>query len=235
MDHTEAVRLQAVEKYVLGKLPKDEHAAYEEHYFDCAPCAEEIKATVAFMECVRQVAHEEARELAGARTFAPVASPVSASARGGRFGWLRPAFGAAFVALLLFVGYQNGVTIPSLKQASTRVAVGEVAKSFPIMRLESRGGGSADAKFLVGPRQDFDIDVEMPGNSASGYTCQILDGSGSVLNTFHVSEEEAKNTVRFNISGGSLRPGKYDFVVFQGSSPSGAGEAHRSFTVEFVQ
>ena len=54
MDHNEAVRLQAAEKYLLGELPKEQHAAYEEHYFDCHACAEELKATVAFLESARK-------------------------------------------------------------------------------------------------------------------------------------------------------------------------------------
>ncbi len=38
MDHNEAVRLQAAEKYLLGELPKEQHAAFEEH-FSTARCA----------------------------------------------------------------------------------------------------------------------------------------------------------------------------------------------------
>ena len=88
MDHIEAVRLHAAEKYILGELPKEQHDEYEEHYFDCSACAEEIKATVAFMESSRQVAREEALQVVDDKRLAP-ASP----AKGGWFGWmLRPAF-----------------------------------------------------------------------------------------------------------------------------------------------
>jgi len=83
MDHNEAVRLQAVEKYLLGKLPKEQHAEYEEHYFDCSACAEEIKATVAFMESARQIVSAEALE--------PIAVRAPAPAVPGFFSWLRPA------------------------------------------------------------------------------------------------------------------------------------------------
>src|ERR1700693_2358103 len=110
MDHNEAVRLQAAEKYVLGTLPKEQHAAYEQHYFDCSACAEEIKATVAFMESARQVVREEALVPVGARTLAPAVP--------GFFGWLRPALVVpVLAALLLFIGYQNAVIIPRLKDS----------------------------------------------------------------------------------------------------------------------
>src|SRR5208282_6788733 len=96
MDHNEAVRLQAAEKYLLGDLPKEQHAAYEEHYFDCPTCAEELKATVAFMESARQIAREEALQAVGAKGLAPV-PPKD----GGWFAWLRPAFAVPALAALL--------------------------------------------------------------------------------------------------------------------------------------
>lgn len=59
MDHTEAVRLQAAEKYLLGELLNSQYEEYEEHYFDCMYCAEDIKAAVAFMENARQIFRDE--------------------------------------------------------------------------------------------------------------------------------------------------------------------------------
>ena len=139
MDHNEAVRLQAAEKYVLGKLPKDQHAAYEEHYFDCPACAEEIKATVAFMESARQVVREETPEPVGARRLAPV-TPTP----GGWFAWLRPAFAVpVLAALLFFIGYQNGVTIPRLKNSSSSQIAQTISSSFQL-RGSVRGGNEGE-------------------------------------------------------------------------------------------
>jgi hypothetical protein len=236
MDHDEAVRLQAAEKYLLGQLPKEQHAAYEEHYFDCSVCTEEIKATAAFMEGARQVAREQSLQTIDAKRLTP-ATPSN----GGWFAWLKPAFAIpVMAALLLFIGYQNGVTIPNLKQGSSRTAIGEVTKSFPIMHLDSRGTEALPVKFSVGPQQGFDIDVDITGDSPAGFTCQIQDEAGDVLIPFHVSEEDAKKTVRYHILGGSLRPGKYKLVVFAGQAPTtrtdNAGvTGQKSFIVEFVQ
>src|SRR5690349_21795931 len=127
MDHDEAVRLHAAEKYLLGELPKEQHAAYEEHYFDCVACAEDLKATVVFMESARQVVRQSVPQIVKDKKLVPAASPLHV--------WfnrlLKPAFVIpVFAALLLFVGYQNGVTIPNLRQASSRTASAEVVKSF---------------------------------------------------------------------------------------------------------
>jgi hypothetical protein len=234
MDHNEAVRLQAAEKYLLGELPREQHAAFEEHFFDCSECAEEMKATAAFMEGARQVSREKISEAIDIKGLVP------ASTTRGWFAWLRPAFAVpVFAALLLFIGYQNGVTIPNLKQASTGVVIGEGAKSFSLLSADSRGEGTSAPKIAVGAREDFRLEVDMPGNSSTGYNCQIQSESGKVLATFIVSAEEAKNTVTRIIRGGSLQPGKYTLVIYRGQTPSAQADnrsaaAQKSFVVEFV-
>src|SRR5271167_1399409 len=136
MDHNEAVRLQAVEKYLLRELPPAQLEEYEEHYFDCPACAEDLKTAVAFMESTRQVFREEVTQTANSKRLVP--------STGGWFGWLRPAFAVpVFAALLLFIGYQNGVTIPKLKQSLARIPVAEVVKSFSVLSSASRGEGSS--------------------------------------------------------------------------------------------
>jgi hypothetical protein len=233
MDHNEAVRLQAAEKYLLGELPREQHAAFEEHFFDCSACAEEMKATAAFMESARQVSRQQVSEAVDIKGLVP------ASTTRGWFAWLRPAFAVpVFAALLLFIGYQNGVTIPNLKQASTGVIIGEGAKSFSLLSADSRGEGTSAPKVAVGAREDFRLEVDMPGNSSTGYSCQIQDESGKVLAFFTVSSEEAKNTVTRIIRGGSLKPGRYTIAIFKGQTPAQtdnqSAAARKSFVVEFV-
>ena len=82
MDHSEAVRLQAAEKYLLGELPEAQREEYEEHYFDCQLCAEEIKATVAFMESTRDVIREGTRQTFEEKRLVPVPA-----ANGRWFAW----------------------------------------------------------------------------------------------------------------------------------------------------
>lgn len=236
MDHDEAVRLHAAEKYLLGELPKEQHAAYEEHYFDCVACAEDLKATVAFMEGARQVVRESIPQIVKDKKLAPAASPVEV--------WfnrlLKPAFAIpVFAALLLFVGYQNGVTIPNLRQASSRTASAEVVKSFSLMSVGSRGEGLSSLTVGVGPKEDFGLDVDMPGNSPNGYLCEIQGEGGQVRFSLPVSAEAAKRSVHFHIPGGSLLPGKYSFVIFTGQTPPATPDranaaVQKPFTVEFL-
>jgi len=242
MDHTEAVRLQAVEKYVLGKLPKDEHAAYEEHYFDCAACAEDIKTTVAFMECVRQVAREEALQPIEARTVVPAASRNSRSTTGGWFGWLRPAFAIpVFAALLLFIGYQNGVTIPSLRNASSSSSQA-ISSSFRLLGSVRGGNESGDAtnKVRVRAGESFALNFDFtPAGTFPEYDWQLLDQSGRTVKSGQLGGEKKYQAVSLTVDGGVRSAGKYS-VVFDGADGStptaNRPEAQRlTFTVEFLQ
>ena len=233
MDHTEAVRLQAAEKYLLGELSKEQRDEYEEHYFSCAECAEELKASVVFVEGARQVLRDEAKErVAAARD--------KERGKQGWFAWLRPAFAApAFAALLLVIGYQNALTIPGLKQANSRAAAIKVAKSFSLLAVRSAGAGSEIIR--VRPDEGYGLDVDIPPtSSADGYICEVQDEAGKARVTLPVSADEAKRTVHVNVPGGSLPAGKYAFVVYSGQAanvPAGkANEVARlPFAVEFLQ
>ena len=55
MDHNKAVRLLALERYVLGELPPPLRDEFEAHYFECEECAEDVRAAAEFVDNVRAV------------------------------------------------------------------------------------------------------------------------------------------------------------------------------------
>ena len=55
MDHNEALRLHAVEKYVLGELRPSLRDEFEEHFLECQECALDVKAAAEFVDNVRAV------------------------------------------------------------------------------------------------------------------------------------------------------------------------------------
>lgn len=54
MDHDEAIQRGAVEKYLLNEMPLPERDEFEEHYFDCPACAEDLRATAAFLDAAKR-------------------------------------------------------------------------------------------------------------------------------------------------------------------------------------
>src|SRR6267378_9511 len=111
MDHNQALQLQAAVKYVLGELSQVQRDEYEEHYFDCAECAVDIKALATFADTAREVLRQEK-----ASQFAIDTVP----ARGGWLRWFQPIVAVpAFAALLLIIAYQNTVTIPQARNEAS--------------------------------------------------------------------------------------------------------------------
>ncbi len=95
MQHEEAVETLASERYLLGEMNDAERDSFEEHFFSCAVCAEDVRAGATLREGVR----------AGLARVAPTR----------RVAW-RPAVAipwAAAATLALIVGYQSMEKSPS--------------------------------------------------------------------------------------------------------------------------
>ena len=60
MDHAEAVQTNATERYLLGELNAAEVDAFEEHYFDCMSCADDVRTGVQLLDGGRQLVREPA-------------------------------------------------------------------------------------------------------------------------------------------------------------------------------
>lgn len=234
MDHDEAVRLQAAEKYVLGALPKEQREKYEEHYFDCPACAEEIKATVAFMESSRQVLREQVPEPIVAGSIAPKAHSW--------FAWLRPAFAVpVFAALVLFIGYQNSVTIPQLRESSSSRLAEVVSSSFHLSG-SVRGGSEAGetvTNVQVHSGESFILDFDFtPGRAFSAYRWELQNEAGRVRRQGILDGEKTNQAVRLAVLGGVEQAGKYNLVFFGGVNDNSqtANEVQRlAFAIEFLK
>jgi anti-sigma factor RsiW len=99
MDHKDAVRLKATERYLLNELDPDQLDQFEEHLFDCPDCAIDVRAAAMFVEQSKNVLAAD-----GATVPAPAAIPVRES----WFSRFRPAFAVPALAVILaVVGYQN--------------------------------------------------------------------------------------------------------------------------------
>src|SRR5687768_4357654 len=55
MGHVETARSGATEKYLLGELGEEDSARYEQHFFGCGACAEDVEVSAAFLEAMRGV------------------------------------------------------------------------------------------------------------------------------------------------------------------------------------
>src|SRR5262249_49549907 len=158
MDHDEAVRGGAVERYLLDELGDDERASFEEHFFGCSECAEELKLTETF--------------LAGARrgVDAPAQAPA-ARPRRTRWVWPAPAGALAAAGVLLAVVVAHDLS--ARRQLSAALAPQPASWYFlAVSRGEPPVITASKNKRLVGMTLG-----EPPGTPLASYQCEVRDAA----------------------------------------------------------
>jgi Putative zinc-finger len=206
MNHDEAIRLKAAEKYLLGELSAELRDQYEDHYFGCAECAQDVRTGAVFID--------NARDVFSADSFADATAKREPARSGGRWTTLlRPAFAIPVLALLVLVaGYQNAVTIPHLKTALSRSDTAQTLPSFSLISGDSRGGAPLAVVVPAGKPFSFFVDIPPTGGYTS-YVCEFQTESGTPELSLNVSAYEAKRTVQLLIPAGRLTSGKHILVV----------------------
>ena len=53
MEHAEATDRMAAARYLLDEMTEEERFAFEEHYFGCPACAEEVRDGSAMIDSLR--------------------------------------------------------------------------------------------------------------------------------------------------------------------------------------
>jgi hypothetical protein len=206
MNHDEAIRLKAAEKYLLGELSAGLRDQYEDHYFGCAECAQDIRTGAVFIDNARDVLIPPSVTELGAEH-------QSASPGGWWATLLRPAFAVPALALLLLVaGYQNAVTIPHLKNAVSQSETPQTLPSFSLISGNSRGGAPLAISVPAGKPFSFFVDIP-PNGGYSSYVCEFQTESGTPELSLNISADEARRTVQLLIPAGRLTSGKHVLVV----------------------
>jgi hypothetical protein len=216
MDHLEAKRLHASEKYTLGELTADQRDAYEEHYFDCAECAEDVKATLTFVAAGREVFREDP---------VPVGvAPEQPTPRSRWTSWFRPMISIpAMGVLLLAVGYYSRTSKP---QIGVITAPGQTILSSPSFGL--RGGDRLENEKTIVQLQGndsvqlhFDF-VPSQVQNFSSYTGELQDSASRVLLQFSIPPDRVNKEVNLIVPSGLLHPGDHILTVFGRDSSSAA-------------
>jgi hypothetical protein len=205
MDHSEAVRLMATERYLLGELSPEIREAFEEHFFECQDCAFDLRSGAVLID--------EAKQKLAASTRVPAAAPAKRAApRRDWFSWWKPAFAApAFAALLLVVGYQNFATIPSLRSAARQPRIAPWAT----LHVGTRDG--APVTVMADHNSGATLAIDVPDTTAySSFAFTLQDPQGNVYWTGTIQTAPAENgaePLSLVIPGMGLRPGSYALTI----------------------
>jgi hypothetical protein len=172
MGHEDATRLMAAERYLLGELSDAERDEFEEHFFDCPACAEDVRAGAIFEANARAVFADQARR-------AVVVQP-------GWWDWvrLRPAFAGAMAGVVVLLAGGAGYEVVMTRGLRQEVAELRAPQSFPSVFLRSTTRGAEQAIEVPRGSRFLALSLDLtPGQSFGQYLGEVLGESGEVLFT----------------------------------------------------
>jgi len=204
MDHADALRLNATERYLLNELDTSQLEQFEEHMFGCQECAIDVQAASKFLEQSKNILAEPAP------TPVPTPRPVPAPAPRSWLAWLRPAFAVpAMAVLLLAVGYQ-GYLLRGARQGSTP----DILASATI-NVATRSGTTPHVHSKAG--QPFVLLLNIPSESRfSSYIADLYDPAGHIKWSLPISAEMANDTLPMQVP--SLREAGLYVMAIRGVS-----------------
>ena len=193
----------AAERYLLDEMSELERHRFEEHYFDCVDCAEEVRLGAVVREEVR--AGGQPAEAARPHGLRLVAKPRNL------FTVVVP--WAAAAALALFAGYQALIVLPDLRAMTTAQALSPV-----VLRPASRGVQlptvtSSGGWVAVAP------DVDLRGVTAPiPYRLQRADGT-QILSKQAPAPAAGQPLVLFLPANDVRQAGEYVLIIDTGGTP----------------
>jgi anti-sigma factor RsiW len=214
MDHNQAVKLMAVEQYLLDEMTSELRDEFEEHMFDCAECTVDLRAGSAF---IREAKLQLPEMIAPSPAVRPAASsrpaPASRSKSIDWFAWLRPAFAVpVFAAMLAVIAYQNIDTIPALRASadSPRLA--------PWVSYHTGTRGAARLDVPADRKQGAVVVIELSQeNPYANYVFDLYDlqGKRTWTETVSAPSQAANGNGMFSlmIPGAGLEQGNYTLVI----------------------
>ena len=205
MDHETAVQIDATERYLLGQLSVADRDAFEEHYFMCPDCSEDVRALTVFAANARAVFRQKA---AGPARHAGILFS-------GRALWLSAALNAV---LLLAVGYGLLQLVPQKSRELAESRAPQFVQDVPVLGV-ARGVGASREVSTATRRIVFSFYLTQPFREI-GY--EVKDASGAVRSrqVLPAPPKEDSAESHFSLSTEDFKPGAYK-IRFWGVADGG--------------
>jgi hypothetical protein len=214
MDHQTAIRVQAAERYVLEEFSPQERIEFEEHYFDCPECAEEVRSVSVFAANATQALREE-RVRGATRLAGPAIRPR-------RWFWW-PLVASAALNVVLLGGF-------GLERVATNAGTGAIEPQFyRSFGVPAASRGSQPVISVPAGAQVFGARFDLPpGQRFENFRCQILDAKGASRSSRSLAAPGGDDTeLELLVPVVSLDPGDY-VVVLHGQRQGNSAEIGRS-------
>ncbi len=233
MEHAEAIDTGAAERYALGEMNENERDHYEEHFFDCADCADEVKAATLFLENAEAVVREDdvpAKTDRSERTLAELAP---------RWGdwkalfWPMP-LGAAASLVALLGGpavYLAFLKVPELERTIAADRALQPAPSYFLSVSRS------DRPVVTVQEHERTVVLTLSKSSDQSfpfYRCQVKDASGRAVVSNVVPAPPQQDELQILVHIETLPAGDYVLAVTgleSASAQTATPSAEYSFTL----
>jgi len=210
MNHQDALREMAVERYLLGELSGASLDSFEEHLFECPECAMDVKTGATFIDAARTQLG-----LPG-RVSAPRVQTASRRTSWFTSPWVLV---PALTACLLVLAFQTFVLQPRLKLEVARAQAPAVLNPLVLANAGARGDSTPE---VVAPEHgSFVISLDVPtAGGFSSYRCSLVAPDGSLLWQTNISPEQARDALLINMPTDKIKEGLNIFLI-QGLPSSG--------------
>jgi len=194
MNHDEAIRIKGTEQYLLNELSPELREQFEEHFFECATCANDLRAASLFLE--------ESKSIFAADAVAPPRRVPAITKKPSWWAWLRPAIAVPVMALLLAViAYQNWPShqSPQVLQAA-------------YVNIGSRGAAVPSISTSKG--QGFLLRVTVPPDQTySSYSADIYAPDGKLSGSLKLPASAGQDSYFIQVPPGSYNDGVYSVAI----------------------
>jgi hypothetical protein len=210
MTHQQALETMAAERYLLDEMTEVEKHAFEEHFFDCNDCAQDVRVGEQIRVEVRAAGGSGLRAKdSQARTSNVVEFHKRPTWR--RASTVIPWAAAAMLAVT--AGYQSLVVVPGLRQAIAPQPLS------PVMLREATRGTLPVV--TVSPGQRFiTLGIDVMNASAADVTYDLRDAGGHTILSGRTPLPPAGAPLYLLIPADELvRPGRHTLIVRDPASP----------------
>ena len=187
MSHEDASRTRAAERYFLNEMPQDERDAFEEHYFGCDICAEDVRVLSSFVENAKVILQDSAT------LSRPTVVPIR------RFG-LRTWVPAAIAAALAVTVSVQTYSIQQLRQPQ----IAAVA----VLHGESRGEIP-----VVTPNQPLSLFINLEQPVAGSPSVVIRNQATGVEQRVEAAFSGEQTRINIYIPRPHLGPGRHAVII----------------------
>lgn len=205
MEHDQATGLRAAERYLLGELSDAERDEFEQHFFDCPACTEEVRAGAIFAANARAVFAEQPRQ---------------SLVKPGWWEWvcLRPAFAASLACLSVLQVGGLSYQVVVARRLRTELAELRVPQSYPSFFLRGATRGAEQVIELPRESQFFGVSLDLtPGQTFGQYLGEVFSESGATLFSVPLSKPRTPgDPLNLLIPASSLEPGRRYTLIVRG-------------------